>query len=70
MFPVGDTIWSMDNDMLLSMGYNSKQLSIKLPKNSDVNVIISSPYQASAVIGMYFELIWLNIIAIMMMYNF
>ena len=56
VFPVGDTIWTMNDSMLLSVGYDSMQLGIKLPENSDVNVIISSPYQASAVIGMYFEL--------------
>ena len=53
MFPAGDTIWTMDNNKLLSMGYDNLQLSIKLPKNLDINVIISPPYQASAVIGMY-----------------
>ena len=56
VFPIGDTVWTIDNNMLLSMGYDSMQLSIKLPENADVNIIISSPYQASAVIGMYFEL--------------
>ena len=56
MFPVGDTIWTMDNNTLLRMGYDSIQLSIKLPENDNVNVIISSPYQATAVIGMHFEL--------------
>ena len=58
VFPVGDTIWTMDNNMLLSMGYDSIQLSIKLPENSDINVIISSPYQAFAVIGKYLKMIY------------
>ena len=35
------------------------QLNIKLPENSDINVIISSPYQVSAVIGMHFDLIYI-----------
>ena len=52
MFPVGETVWTMDDNMLLSMGYDNLQLSIKLPKNSDVNVIITYPYQANAVVGM------------------
>ena len=53
IFPVGNTSWTMDNHNLLSMGHDNLQLSIKLPENSDVNVIISLPYQANAVIGMY-----------------
>ena len=57
MFPAGNTTWTMDNNRLLSMGYDSIQLSIKLPKNSDANVIISSPYQANAVIGMNTKLL-------------
>ena len=52
VFPIGDTVWTMDNNILSRMGYNSIQLSIKLPDNSDVNVILTSPYQASAKIGM------------------
>jgi len=52
VFPAGDTIWTMDNNKLLSMGYDNLQLGIKLPKNPDINVIISPPYQANAVIGM------------------
>ena len=44
----------MDNNNLIEMGYEFLQLSIKLPENSDVNVIISSPYEANAVVGMYF----------------
>lgn len=42
----------MDNNNLSNMGHGNLQLSIKLPKNSDVNVIISPPYQADVVIGM------------------
>ena len=48
--------------MLLSMGHDSMQLSIKLPKNPDVNVIISSPNQAFAVIGMHFKLMYGNVL--------
>jgi len=51
VFPAGITIWTMDNNKLLNMGYNKVQLSIKLPQNSDVNLIISPPYQAYAAIG-------------------
>ena len=52
MFAVNDTIWTMDNQKLLSMGYDYIELSIKLPENPYINVIISPPYQASAIIGM------------------
>ena len=51
MFPVGITTWTMNHNILLSMGHDSLQLSIKLPENSNVNIIITSPYQANAVIG-------------------
>ena len=54
MFSPGDTTWTMNNHTLLNMGYDKLQLNIKLPINSDVNVIISFPYQANAVFGMYF----------------
>ena len=57
VFPVGNTVWTMDNNKLLSMGHDNLQLSIKLPENSDVNVIISPPYQANVVIGMYYLLL-------------
>ena len=50
MFAVNDTIWTMDNKKLLSMGYDYMQLSIKLPENPYINVIILPPYQASAII--------------------
>ena len=58
MFSPGDTTWTMDNN-LLNMGYHNLQLNIKLPDNSDVNVIISPPYQANAVFGMYICTFWL-----------
>ena len=53
VFPVGITTWTMNNDILLSMGHDSLQLSIKLPENSNINMIITSPYQANAVIGIH-----------------
>ena len=52
VFPVGDTIWTMDHNKLFNMGHSNVQLSIKLPEKSDVDLIISSPYKANAVIGM------------------
>ena len=69
MFPAGNTTWIMDNNRLLSMGHDIIQLSIKLPKNSDANVIISSPYQANAVIGMNTKLLSYYIIFILI-HNF
>ena len=38
--------------MLLNMEQDSLQLSIKLPDNPDVNMIITSPYKANVLIGM------------------
>ena len=43
----------MDTNVLLSISYDSIKLSIPLPNNPDINVIVTSPYQASARIGMY-----------------
>ena len=52
IFPVGVTSWTMNNNMLLSMGQDNLKLSIKLPENPDINMIMASPYKANVIIGM------------------
>ena len=49
-FPVGDTIWTMDNMIILEMNYDRLLLSIHLPENS-VNIVKSYPHNANATVG-------------------
>ena len=49
-FPAGDTIWTMDNVILLRLGYDRLSLSIELSENS-INIVKSFPQNANATVG-------------------
>ena len=49
-FPAGDTIQTMDNMILLRLGYDKLLLSIQLSESS-IKVVKSVPYNANATVG-------------------
>lgn len=55
-FLAGDTVWTMNNTMLLRTGYERLLLSINLSEKP-VNIIKSFPYKANATVGEYYTLL-------------
>ena len=48
--PAGDTIWTMDHIMLLTLGYDRLLLGIQLSENL-INMVKSFPHNANATVG-------------------
>lgn len=49
-FPASNILWTIDNMILLEIGYKKLELSIELLENS-VNMLASFPKHANATIG-------------------
>ena len=50
IFPAGNTVWTMDNMILLRLGYDSLVLSIQLSENP-ISIVKSFPHSVNATVG-------------------